>query len=310
MILINGCSYTHGTRFLEGRNWTSYFSEMVGKNVTNIAQSGSNWQSICMSTVEWCLNNRKNPKSILIALPAIFRFNFPTIPDHHLQSESNRPRTKDTSIFVSPTLSDNDDGLREIYWNRHPYNWIWHIEQCLHAIHYLALFCESRNIKLHIIYLSEVDMSQIINNLATYSKDFNDLCESYGIDKNEAVKSFDQHHLIDIASSYNMFPRVKHDILMAMKYNGHLGLGMVNGKWDSHFDTDGHKWLAQHIYNKYAHDIDHDFDDDDIERIKSKMKEHPECVNDRDYDWIKMFVDSGVKSFPYKIKHEDGFVYD
>lgn len=82
MILVNGCSYTHGNlnaiddNFL-GETWGFQVGKHLNMNVTNIAMSGSGPDYVLRKTINWILKNG-NPDMVLIGWPNAFRFEFPS----------------------------------------------------------------------------------------------------------------------------------------------------------------------------------------------------------------------------------------
>lgn len=82
MILVNGCSLTHGNlnavedNFL-GETWGFQVGKHLDMDVTNIAMSGAGANHIVKKTISWILKNG-NPDMVLIGWPTVFRYEIPT----------------------------------------------------------------------------------------------------------------------------------------------------------------------------------------------------------------------------------------
>lgn len=329
MILINGCSHTHGTDWLHKnnqKNWATIFSEMTGKDVTNIAQAGCSWTSICYSTVEWLEKNEK-PEEIICAFPEIYRLSFPSTERLNYETSNGkildnsfREWTKDFSIFPNPDSNTKQPmAVQENYWMSSPHNWIWHYEQSLHSMNYLINVCENKNIPLKFIFWSE-KVENIINHLQKNQYEFqNCIMKYYGLERKnyfEILKmskfhtsQFDQHNLIDIVKKYDMFPERKVNIHFASKLNGHFGIGDTGrGFFDTHHDENGHRWLAERIVKKHIDGVECDFEEDDFEKIKSALEKQPDFKNTPFYEGVKTFLDHGIKHI--NNPPQEFFVYD
>ena len=91
MILVNGCSLTHGNiNALEGNYLDQTWGFQVGKHlnddVTNISKSGIGSQYIVKRTMDWILRYG-NPDIVLIAWPTTCRFEWPEEYRKHHSSD-------------------------------------------------------------------------------------------------------------------------------------------------------------------------------------------------------------------------------
>lgn len=328
MILINGCSHTHGTEWLlknKQKNWPTLFSELSGLEVTNIAMAGSSWHSISYTTVEWLEKNDK-PDAVICAFPEIWRLSFPSSERHNYETSfgnivnnSFREYSKDLSIFpTGDNLLKQPKGVFNDYWKSSPHNYIWHIEQMLHSVNYLINVCENKNIPLHLVFWSEKNENLLkklkvtnfdFHQAVTKYYDFEDYAKQVDEKKDELISLFDQYELIERIDKYDMFPNRKIAIRFSSVLNGHIGIGDTGkGFYDTHHDEVGHMYFAKRIYEKYCKGIDCDFELDDVEALKKAIENKPEFKETVFYDDVKLFIDHGVKHG--YLQYDEFFVYD
>lgn len=102
MILVNGCSHTHGNiNAIEGKYIDKTWGFQVGKHlnddVTNIAKSGIGEEYILKSTIDWIIQHG-NPDLVIILWPSTFRFEFPENYDNFYNNPFGLTKYKDGTL--------------------------------------------------------------------------------------------------------------------------------------------------------------------------------------------------------------------
>lgn len=317
MILINGCSHTHGTILLQRRNekpWSYHLSKLCNKKVVNIAESGSNWHSIVISTIEWVEKNDEKPEMIICAFPEFTRLSMPANQRSKVDF-SFRTNTKDYSIFPN-----NDGGtkqpesVRDYFYNTSPYHYIWLFEQCIHSINYLKLFCELKGIVLKTFYWSQKPDTNYIANHFDYNLLIEKIAKDRDIDFIELEKYYDDMYDLGILTSklkkLDIFPDMHIFLRHFGIYNGHIGMcENNNGFIDTHHDGEGHKFIAKLIFDAIFNNKIFDCEMDDVEFLKEQIKKKPQFKEHMMYDVAQDFIEHGVKKTTVMRIPDEIFIY-
>lgn len=159
-ILAPGCSITFGLGIPEDGRWTNILSNKMNQNITNLASPGNSIKNICISTIQYCLNN-KIPKVIFGLFPDFFRSMVVVDKDffqsRHLgNSELRKDLGKDDAlsiVYCNPTIYQDKEFLfMEIQDKKFIEDSISPHQLILDSINFIYIlesFCLTNNIKLY-----------------------------------------------------------------------------------------------------------------------------------------------------------------
>lgn len=302
MILVNGCSRTHGTWYCINNNvdpWPAVLGKQLEEEVINIAECGSSISSVVKSTVDWIETNKK-PDLVICAFPEIGRFEIPTVP-YKDKLHTFREMTIDDSLFYNYKLDDPaEETVRRKLCSTEPHSLEWIRIHCIHMIHYLILYCEAKDIELKTFYMSDRVWKQI--RVYDPEKDIIHLGSELQI----------YPYIFDKIKDYDMFNDLHIAFYRYRLSQGYLGHGQPSKRYrdrgrifDTHDDEDGHKFIADTVLKRINGEYI-DWHNVDYSRITDQIKLKPHVINSDLWPVIKSILVNGHEIIDY----EGLFIYD
>lgn len=284
MILVNGCSHTHGTWYCKEYGvdpWPKVLERLRGydRKVLNIAEAGNSVSTVVKSTIDWIENNQK-PDVVLCAFPQMSRYEVP-------QRGTN---IHGANIFLD---QEEDDIIEETVRQRICCNLGFLRVHNIHMIYYLILYCESNNINFKSFYMSDRPWKEL--SLWNPKLDL-------------AYKHADviYPNILKKIKSYDMFSDISMSFHRYKFTQGHFGHGVGNDceGFDTHPDKKGHEFIADLVYRK--------LNGEDIEWLPANKDQILEEINSKPHvknsDIWKVI--SSILDDAEPIEYEGTFVYD
>lgn len=305
MILVNGCSRTHGTWYCVENGidpWPAVLGKSLGEEVINIAESGSSISSVVKTTISWLENNSQKPDMVLCAWPQVARFEIPRTGKPIV--DSYRKFSLDRSLMYEYEYEDiYDETMRRELCESSYLSLLWIRTHQMHAIYYLILYCKSRDINLKTFYVSDRvwDRVQVYSPYTGTIKKHD--TEIYPIIEEE-IKSYDIFNDLHISLNRYRF------------FQGHFGHGTPSEhrdkalsqteKFDTHDDKEGHEFIADLIIKRFNNEPI-DWHKVDTKRILEQVELKPDVVNSPVWNILSAILKSEKVSAD---AYEESFIYD
>lgn len=316
MILVNGCSRTHGTWYCVENGidpWPAVLGKRLGEEVINIAESGSSISSVVKTTISWLENNSQKPDMVLCSWPQTARFE---IPRHNFDRQkkpivdSYRKFSPDRSLMYDFEYEDIfDEAMRQQVCVSNYLSLQWIRTHQMHAIHYFILYCKSKDINLKTFFTADRVWESCKVNSPDMRKTVKHNTKIYPIIEEE-IKSYDMFN--DLQTTLNKYKIAQ----------GHFGHGTQSTQWpfrskalfnkemgtfDTHDDKEGHEFMADLIIKRFNNEPI-DWHKVDTKRILEQIKLKPTIKNS---DMMWGILSEILKSEKVQVDgYEESFIYD
>ena len=153
-VIASGCSITFGLGVPELGRWTNLLGNKINKNIINLGGPGASVESVCLSIIQYSLNN-KMPKEVYCLFPDFFRRKS-VVDKEFFKTKTDKEKVYLDTLnvqYVSPTIRLHEDtlfmGVNDIKYIEDSVSPHQRILDSVNNIYVLEAFCLTNNIKLY-----------------------------------------------------------------------------------------------------------------------------------------------------------------